>query len=101
MPIPGSIIGLMVLFMALILNICPLQWIETGAGFLLKYLPMVFIPATVGVMNYTPIFAGHGVVLLLIVAISTVIVMISAGYTSQFLANKVQNRRDQKLWQSS
>jgi len=99
LPIPGSIIGLFLLFIALILKICPLTWIETGAEFLLAYLPLVFIPATVGVMNYPHLFTGSGVMLLFIVMVSTLIVMIAAGCTSQWLANRAQQRKEKKMCQ--
>lgn len=98
LPIPGSIIGMFLLLVALVVKICPLKWIETGAEFLLAYLPLMFIPAIVGVMNYTHLFAGSGVLLLFIVVVSTLIVMIAAGHTSQLLA-RVQKRREKELCQ--
>ncbi|WP_085522824.1 CidA/LrgA family protein [Tuberibacillus sp. Marseille-P3662] len=99
LPIPGSIIGLFLLLTALIFKLCPVRWIESGADFLLSYLPLLFVPATVGVMNYFGLFAGKGIVLLLIVVISTIIVMIVAGHTSQILAKKVAKRKEKRTWQ--
>lgn len=50
--IPGSIIGLILLFLCLCLKVVPVQLIDQGAGFLLSILTLLFIPITVGIMKY-------------------------------------------------
>jgi holin-like protein len=99
LPLPGSIIGLLLLWAVLLLKIFPLNWIESGANFILSYLPLFFIPATVGVMNYFHVFAGKGIFLILIVVLSTLITMAIAGYTSQYLAGREETEREElKSW---
>lgn len=88
LPLPASIIGLLVLLAALSLNIFRLEWIESGSYFLLSYLPLYFIPATVGVMNYGYVFAGKGFLLIPITIISTFLTMWISSIISQFIANK-------------
>ncbi|WP_079528469.1 CidA/LrgA family protein [Halobacillus hunanensis] len=96
LPIPGSIVGVVLLLAALIIGICPVHWVETGSGFLLAYLPLLFIPATVGVMNYFHLFAGSGILLIVIIVVSTLFTMITAGHTSQFLAKRSAKRKEKK-----
>ena len=86
LPSPGSIIGMLLLFVALLLKVYPIKWIEAGASFLLTYLALLFIPVTVGVMTYFDTFTNRGAALPLIILLSTLIVMIVAGFTSQWLA---------------
>lgn len=81
--IPGSIIGMLLLFFALTFRLLPVQWIENGASFLLKHLPLLFIPVTVGALPYLPLFKGKAGLLLLIALLSTAIVMCLAGFISQ------------------
>ncbi|RAZ67697.1 CidA/LrgA family protein [Planococcus maitriensis] len=88
LPMPGSIIGFLLLFSALLLKIYPLEWIDAGATFLLSFLSLYFIPATVGVVDYGPLFSGKGVLLLPIVVISTLMTMGAAGLASQHIANR-------------
>ena len=88
LPLSGSIIGLLVLLAVLSLKVFRLEWIESGSNFLLSYLPLYFIPATVGVMNYGHIFTGKGFLLIPITIISTFLTMGISSYISQFLANK-------------
>ena len=49
---PGSIVGLLLLFVCLYFRIIPVELIKDGAGFLLAFLALFFIPATVGIMDY-------------------------------------------------
>lgn len=84
--IPGSIIGMVLLFLLLSLKLFPVRWIEKGGQFLNAYLPVFFIPATVGVMDYFHVFKGSGMLLFVITVLSTLIVMIFAGKTAQFLS---------------
>jgi holin-like protein len=88
LPLPGSIIGLLVLWLALLLKIFPLKWIESGSYFLLSYLPLYFIPATVGVMEYGHVFLGKGFLLIPITIISTFLTLWLSGVTSQYIAKR-------------
>ncbi|MGM0898415.1 MAG: CidA/LrgA family protein [Bacillota bacterium] len=95
LPMPGSIIGFLLLFLALLLKIYPLEWIDAGATFLLSFLSLYFIPATVGVVEYGPLFSGRGVLLLPIVIVSTLVTMAAAGLASQVIANRSASRKEE------
>jgi len=82
-PIPGSIIGMLLLFILLITKIIPEGWVTLGANFFLTYMALFFIPATVGVMNYFDLFVGKGLLIILGVSISTCAVLISTGLISE------------------
>ncbi|HLR53274.1 MAG TPA: CidA/LrgA family holin-like protein [Pseudogracilibacillus sp.] len=90
--IPGSVIGLILLFMLLMTKMYPLKWIENGSKFMNKHLVLFFIPATVGIMNHYRLFAGKGIFLIGIVIASTVCVMGASGFVSQQLAKKGEKR---------
>ncbi|KGX88138.1 CidA/LrgA family protein [Pontibacillus litoralis] len=86
--VPGSIIGMVLLFIALSTKIVKVDWIEEGAGMLVKHLPLLFIPVTVGIIQYLDVFAGKGMFLIVMALLSTFMVMIGAGMTSQWLMRK-------------
>ena len=48
-PVPASIYGLVILFVLLCTKIVKLEHVEGAGEFLLKIMPMLFIPAGVGV----------------------------------------------------
>lgn len=84
--VPGSVIGLLLLFVLLLSNIIKVRWIEAGAQFFVSNLVFFFIPATVGIINYFDLFKGKGTLLIIIVLISTILVMSTSGLVSQYLA---------------
>jgi holin-like protein len=88
LPLPGSIIGFLILFAALILNIYPVRWIESGAHFLLAFLSLYFIPATVGVIGYGDVLSGRGLWLIVIVILSTLATMAVSGFLSQWASRR-------------
>ncbi|SDM98763.1 CidA/LrgA family holin-like protein [Bacillus sp. OK048] len=94
--IPGSIIALLLLFICLCLKIIPVRFIEQGAGFLLSILTLCLIPATVGIMNYPSLLSLRGVLLFIVILISTVITIAIAGTASQFFEKKAQKRKDEQ-----
>ena len=93
-PLPGSIIGFLLLFAALMLKIYPLKWIDSGAHFLLAFLSLYFIPATVGVVEYGELFSGKGMLLIPIVIASTFLTMAASGWVSQYAAKASTERKE-------
>jgi holin-like protein len=91
--IPGSIIGMLLLLGLLFLKIIPISVIEEGASYMLRHLPFFFLPVTVGVIEYFGLFKGKGFLLIIITIFSTIIVMVTAGVTSQYLAVKGEKLR--------
>ncbi|WP_170289386.1 CidA/LrgA family protein [Metabacillus lacus] len=86
LPVPGSIIGMVLLFAALVFNVIPQNWIEEGSTFLLKHLTLLFIPATVGLIDYLDLFSGINSITLIIVIFSTALVMTCSAFLCQMLA---------------
>ncbi|WP_082232175.1 CidA/LrgA family protein [Halobacillus massiliensis] len=88
LPIPGSIIGLILLFCCLSFNLFSVRWIEEGSIFMLSFLPLFFIPATVGVMKYPSFLSLNGIFLVIIVSVSTLLTMAAAGKVSEIFSKK-------------
>ncbi|MFC2949075.1 CidA/LrgA family protein [Virgibacillus sediminis] len=93
--IPGSVIGLVLLFSLLMSGIVKPQWVDEGAQFVVKHLALFFIPATVGIINYFDLFAGAGFLLVIIGLGSTLIVMVVSGHVSQWLARRKNRDMDE------
>jgi holin-like protein len=86
--IPGSIIGMLLLFMLLCTNMIKINWFDTGAQWLIQNLPLFFLPVTVGIITFFHIFLGKGFFILVIVIVSTFLVMITTGRVGQGLVNR-------------
>ncbi|MEN2767093.1 CidA/LrgA family protein [Ornithinibacillus xuwenensis] len=92
--LPGSVIGMLILFLLLITNVIKLKWIEEGTKLVVDNLALFFIPVTVGIMNYYELFAGKGFLLIVIVLISTVFVMAGSGLIGQWLFRRREVNHD-------
>jgi holin-like protein len=86
--IPGSLIGMFLLVGVLELKLLPVQWFELGGETLIAILPFLLLPSTVGLMNYGSFFLHKGVSLFITIIISTVLIIVIAGHTGQYLANR-------------
>lgn len=94
LPLPGSIIGLLLMLAALSLKIVKLQWVDSGSHILLSYLPIFFIPPMVGVIDYREVFTGKGILLIPLIMVSTFLTMWISGYVSQTIASKMSARKE-------
>lgn len=92
--IPGSIIGLILLFICLTLKLIPVELIEDGAGFLLGILTLLFVPMTVGIMNYPSLLSWQGLLLFGIVVVSTAITIVISGVFSQHLEKRTEKKKE-------
>ncbi len=86
--IPPSIIGLVLLWVCLMLNIVKVKWIQNGAGFLISFLTLFFIPTTVGIIEYPELSTLAGVLLMLAVILSTLVTLFITGKTAQWIEKK-------------
>ena len=92
--IPPSIIGLVLLWALLMLNIINVKLIQDGASFLIAFLTLFFIPSTAGVVEYPELLTVSGLLLVLAVFVSTVMVIIITGKVSQFIERKEQEVKE-------
>ncbi|GAE34201.1 CidA/LrgA family protein [Halalkalibacter akibai] len=93
--VPGSMIGMLLLFLALNFKIIPVRFVDAGSTFLIKHLPLLFLPVTVGILLYLDLFAGKGILLIFISLISTIMVMVVTGYIGEKLVKRKEEQNKQ------
>ena len=72
MPVPGTVLGIVLVYFLLCSGILPERLISRGAAFLLRHLVFFFVPIAVGLMNFGDVFLEHGFILLCAVAAGTI-----------------------------
>jgi holin-like protein len=77
--IPGSIMGMLILFILLNTKIIKLEKIEDVSDFFLKNIGIFFIPPGVGLLASWGIIKQNGLVILLTTVISTITVITVTG----------------------
>ena len=83
LPIPGSVIGLLFLFIALERKWFKVTWFENGANFLLSQMLLFFVPSAVGIIQYGTLLRQDGIALFIIIAVSTLCVMTLTGIIAE------------------
>lgn len=85
LPIPGAVLGLLLLFLALQIGIIKVEMIEDVCEFLISNMSFLFIPAGVGLMNAFVVLKGKWTVFIVILIISTIVFWLITAYTVKFL----------------
>lgn len=101
LPIPGSVIGMLLLFLALQFKLLKVKDVETVGGFLLGNLSILFLPAGVGIMVYFPVIKDTWWLLLIISLLTTAFTigfvgLIVQGVKRKFEDNSVDLPKDRK-----
>lgn len=96
LPIPAIIYGMMILFIGLLTGIIPLEAVKDVGKFLIEIMPVMFIPAGVGLMsswvNLKPVLLPVSI----ITVVSIVTVMIATGRTSQWIIRRGKKKEETK-----
>lgn len=86
--VPGNVIGIIILLCLLSLRVIKIDHIQLAANGLLKHLGFFFIPISVGLMTLGSVILHEGLSILIVLSISAVIGLVSAGKATQSLINR-------------
>lgn len=97
LPVPGSIYGMLLLFLCLQTGILKLTQIEETADLLLGVMPIFFISPTVSLMSSIGVIKDSLLGVILICIASTVAVMAVTGLVSQTVIRRKSKNEEGKL----
>ena len=83
LPIPGSIYGLILMFVLLFTGILKVEHVKETGEFLIEIMPVMFVPAGAGLITAWSSLKPICVPVLIMTFISTVIVMVVTGKVTQ------------------
>lgn len=87
-PLPGSVLGLIILFALLLTKIIKLEHIEETSDFLMKHLAVFFVPVGVGLLNIMGALRETWFILLVISVVSSILVMSLTALMVQILRRR-------------
>lgn len=87
-PIPASIYGLVIMLVLLFTDILKVEQIRTTAMFLVEIMPVMFVPAGVGLMESWGVLKPILAKVIVITMVSTILVMVVAGRVTQYFVQK-------------
>lgn len=88
LPLPASVVGLLILFVLLQLKIVPLQTVQPLAKVMLDYLVILVVPACISIMRYLDVIRAELWVLAVATVLSTLLVLLAVAISHQWLRNR-------------
>ena len=91
-PVPAGVYGLFLLLGALLTGVVKIESVEATGNFLMDIMSMMFIPATVGLVEYAQQIGEILVPYTVIIACSTVAVMAATGRLAQVMIERQERK---------
>ena len=83
LPIPGSIYGLIIMFLLLLFHVIKLEDVKETGEFLIEIMPLMFIPAGAGLLSSFDALKDMLIPLLVIIPLTTCIVVFVSGRVTE------------------
>ncbi|MCK9003503.1 Antiholin-like protein LrgA [Haemophilus influenzae] len=108
--VPGSIWGLLLLFLGLTTRVIHLNWIYLGASLLIRFMAVLFVPVSVGIIKYSDLLIEQINILLVPNIVSTCVTLLVIGFLGHYLyqmqyfthkRKKVIKRRENQVKQAN
>lgn len=94
LPIPASVWGLSLLFLALCFGLVKLEQVKEVSGFLISIMPLMFVAPAVGIVENWALISTRLLPIFLILAASTFLVFGISGCLTQLFMKKGGGRHD-------
>lgn len=94
LPVPASIYGLILMFLCLHFHLFEVESVKATSQFLIEIMPLMFIPAAVGLIATWDVVRKNFIAYLTITVISTFAVMIVSGLVTQAILRYRKGKDD-------
>lgn len=93
-PVPASVYGLVLMLGTLISGILKIDQVKEVADFLIEIMPVMFIPAGVGLLTSWSVLRPVWFPIAVITVLTTVIVMVVTGHVAQFVIRRERSGKE-------
>lgn len=97
LPLPPSIIGLLLLFTLLSLKKVSLERVQPIAKTMLDYLAFMIVPACISIMQYLDVIKADAMPLIVGTTLSTILVLLVTAKTHQIVRQKISKNNPSRL----
>lgn len=94
LPVPAGVYGLFIMLAALMCGAVKLESVEGTGNFLMDTMTMMFIPATVGIIECIDQVKAVLIPFLIIIGVSTLLVMGVTGRMAQWVMRKQEEKEE-------
>lgn len=92
-PLPSSILGMLLLTLLLKLKVIRLEWVRSISDFLVTNIGFFFVPPGVAIMLYFDIIKAQFVPIVTASVVSTVLVLAVTGWVHQIYGRTVKHEK--------
>ncbi|MEI0580858.1 CidA/LrgA family protein [Brachyspira pilosicoli] len=96
LPIPGNVIGMLILFLLLVFGIIKESDIDEASDMLIKNMALLFVPATLAIVDEYKYIKDEIIPFLIICVFFVIVIMAATGLSAQFFENIVNKKRKVK-----
>jgi holin-like protein len=94
LPLPGNVLGMLMLFALLSLRLVRLEWFEPTARLFNRHLALFFIPLVVGLLALPgSLIRSHGLALLVIIIVTAVVGVVTTGGIATWLERQPRDEQ--------
>ena len=93
LPVPASIYGMILMLLLLTTGLVKLEKVRRTGGFLLEIMPVMFIPAAVGLLEIIADMKGALLPIAGVIVLTTIIVMAATGRTAQWIMDREAGKK--------
>ncbi len=83
--VPGSVIGMLILFFTMVIGIVKVDWVKPGATLFIRYMILLFVPVSVGLMQHFDLLFANALPILASAVGGTLIVLVSLAWLLDYL----------------
>ncbi|CAE6899073.1 hypothetical protein ACOMICROBIO_EPCKBFOG_01286 [Vibrio sp. B1FLJ16] len=83
--VPGSVIGMLILFFTMVIGIVKVEWVKPGATLFIRYMILLFVPVSVGLMQHFDLLFANALSILASAVGGTLIVLVSLAWLLDYL----------------
>jgi len=88
LPLPAGLLAMLSVLALLLSRLLPLAFVQRGAGFLLRYIGLLFVPLCVGAVRQLPLLRAQGWAFFGAVVAGTLVNLATSGLLAQALCRK-------------
>ena len=93
LPITASIYGLVIMLALLVSKVVKLEHVEGASMFLIDIMPLMFIPASAGLIDIWPNLKPVLLPIVIITLVSTILVMVVSGKVTEFVIKLSEDKK--------
>lgn len=98
-PLPGNLVGMLLLTLALCMGWVKMDWVEQAGSFLIRHMLLFFVPIIVGVASYLNVFTQNPLPIVLSMILGPLLVMLVTGVVVQGYLKRQQQKTDASVQQ--